>query len=240
MAIRWLTHALKFPPAESADDEGVVAVGGDCSVERLLLAYRQGIFPWPMARDLPLFWFSPDPRYVIDLPHAHIPRSLRKRVRRRDFEIKVDTDFAGVLRGCASTARPGQRGTWITPELRRGYLELHREGYAHSVEAWRDGALVGGLYGLALGGGYFGESMFALEPDASKVAFATLLGNLIHWNFNFVDCQTRTEHLERFNAVPWPRRRFLDALESTLERETRRGVWAFDLDPVEAIARVSE
>lgn len=240
MAIRWLTSALKFPPPQSADAEGVVAVGGDCSVDRLMLAYRQGIFPWPMSRDLPLFWFSPDPRYVIELPHAHIPRSLRKRVRRGEFELRVDTAFDAVIHACASTSRPGQRGTWITAELLNGYQSLHREGYAHSVEAWRDGALVGGLYGLSLGGAYFGESMFALEPDASKVAFAALLGNLIHWGFDFVDCQTRTEHLERFNSVPWDRTTFLARLERSLARETRRGRWSFELDPITAISRVIE
>lgn len=240
MTIRWLNRSLSFPSPEEADGEGVVAVGGDCSVERLLLAYRSGIFPWPMTRDLPLFWFSPDPRYVIELPHAHVPRSLRKQIRRGLFEVRVDTDFAGVIRGCAGTARPGQRGTWITPALRDGFSRLHELGYAHSIEAWRDGALVGGLYGLSLGGAFFGESMFATEPDASKVAFTALLGNLTRWGFSFVDCQTRTDHLERFNAVAWPRARFLAALDDALKKETRLGPWRFELDPVEAAARISE
>jgi leucyl/phenylalanyl-tRNA--protein transferase len=240
MAIRWLNRSLVFPSPDEADAEGVVAVGGDCGVERLLLAYRSGIFPWPMTRDLPLFWFSPDPRYVIDLPHAHVPRSLRKEVRRGRFEVRTDTDFEGVIRGCAGAHRPGQRGTWITPALRSGFLKLHAEGWAHSIEAWEEGRLVGGLYGLSLGGAFFGESMFAEAPDASKVAFATLLGNLIHWGFRFVDCQTRTEHLARFNAVPWPRARFLEVLQGALAQETRKGPWRFDLAPADAIARCAE
>ena len=239
MTIRWLNRSLSFPRPDEADAEGVVAVGGDCSVESLLLAYRSGIFPWPMTRDLPLFWFSPDPRYVIELPHAHVPRSLRKQIRRGVFEVRVDTDFAGVIRGCSATPRPGQRGTWITPALREGFSRLHELGYAHSVEAWRDGALVGGLYGLSLGGAFFGESMFAVEPDASKVAFTTLLGNLTQWGFDFVDCQTRTDHLERFNAVPWPRARFLAALDASLAKPTRVGRWTFDLDPVAALDAIS-
>jgi leucyl/phenylalanyl-tRNA--protein transferase len=239
MAIRWLTPALEFPPPESADDEGVVAVGGDCSVERLLLAYRSGIFPWPMAKNLPLFWFSPDPRYVIPLARVHLPRSLRKEVRRGTFEVRVDTDFDGVIRGCAASPRPGQRGTWITPTLRQGFLNLHREGFAHSIEAWRDGRLVGGLYGLSLGGAFFGESMFAAEPDASKVAFTVLLGHLAHWGFDFVDCQTRTDHLERFGAIPVARESFLDTLRTALAQPTRMGPWRFELPPAEALAKLS-
>lgn len=240
MAIRWLDRSVTFPSPAEADHEGVVAVGGDCSVERLLVAYRSGIFPWPMTRELPLFWFSPDPRYVIELPHAHVPRSLRKQARRGAFEVRVDTDFEGVIRGCASADRPGQRGTWITPALRDGFRALHALGYAHSIEAWRDGALVGGLYGLSLGGTFFGESMFALEPDASKLAFATLLGNLARWGFDLVDCQTRTDHLERFGAVPWARGRFLDVLARSVARETRMGPWRFELDPAAAVAAIRE
>lgn len=233
MPIPWLTRKLAFPPPERADKDGVVAVGGDLTVDRVLLAYRSGIFPWPVA-DLPLLWFSPDPRWVLPPREAHLPRSLRKEMRRGAFEVRVDTDFAGVIRACAETSRPGQESTWITFEMEDAYNALHREGWAHSVEAWREGRLVGGLYGISLGGAFFGESMFAHEPDASKVAFATLLGNLVAWGFDFVDCQTKTAHLQRFGAVPWPRRRFLDALARTLERPTRRGPWRLDLAPAEA------
>jgi leucyl/phenylalanyl-tRNA--protein transferase len=150
----------------------------------------------------------------------------------------MDTAFAQVIAHCARVPREGQQGTWITQELRSGYEALHREGYAHSVEAWRDGRLAGGLYGVSLGRAFFGESMFALEPDASKVAFATLLGNLVAWDFDFVDCQTRTEHLERFGAVGIPRRDFLSLLQRSLQGDTRRGVWHPDRTPLEALGLV--
>ncbi len=238
MALRWLTRRLAFPSPETADSDGIVAVGGDCSPERLLLAYRSGIFPWPMSADLPLFWFSPDPRWVIEPTRAHIPSSLRKQTRRNIFDIRVDTAFDAVILACAATARPGQRGTWITDELRVAYSNLHRLGYAHSVEAWSGNQLVGGLYGVSLGRVFFGESMFTRAPDASKLAFGTLLGNLVSWNFALVDCQTRTDHLVRFGSVGWDRPRFLSVLESVVTSPTRTGRWTFDLDPVQALALI--
>ncbi len=234
MALRWLGPSLRFPSPFSADEDGIVAVGGDCTPERLLLAYRSGIFPWPVSEVLPVFWFSPDPRWALRPADAHLPRSLRKQMRRGVYEVRCDTVFEGVIDGCAAAARPGQQGTWIIPELREGFMALHDLGLAHSIEAWRDGRLVGGLYGLSLGGVFFGESMYAIAPDASKVAFATLLANLRAWGFAFVDCQTRTEHLERFGAVPWTRREFMDALKSALAMPTRTGPWTFDLGPAEA------
>ncbi|MBI5515973.1 MAG: leucyl/phenylalanyl-tRNA--protein transferase [Deltaproteobacteria bacterium] len=236
MGFHWLSRALAFPSTDTADENGIVAIGGDCRVERLLLAYKSGIFPWPLARHLPLLWFSPDPRYVIDPRRAHIPRSLKKQVRRGLYKVTADTDFVGVIRACARVPREGQQGTWITQELRQGYESLHREGYAHSIEAWRDGALVGGLYGVSLGRAFFGESMFALEPDASKVAFTALLGNLVAWGFDLVDCQTRTDHLERFGAGAMRRRDFLAMLQASLQTDTRRGVWRLDRTPLEALA----
>ncbi len=236
--MRWLTRRLAFPPPHSADRDGIVAVGGDCSPERLLLAYRSGIFPWPMSEDLPLFWFSPDPRWVIEPARAHLPSSLRKQMRRGVYEVRVDTAFEGVILGCAATPRPGQEGTWITDDLRAAYTNLHRLGYAHSIETWQGAELVGGLYGISLGRAFFGESMFARAPDASKIAFATLLGNLVAWDFALVDCQTRTDHLARFGAEGWPRARFLDTLESAVTAPTRTGSWTFDLDPAAAAARI--
>jgi leucyl/phenylalanyl-tRNA--protein transferase len=237
MPVYRLTHKLVFPPPECASREGLVAIGGDLSCERLLLAYSQGIFPWP-TEGLPLLWYSPDPRYVIDPRRAHVPRSLRKRIRRGGFEIRCDTAFAEVIARCRSAERPGQDGTWITPDMERAYVSLHERGYAHSVECWIDGRLAGGLYGVSLGRAFFGESMYAEAPDASKVAFVTLLGNLVHWDFAMVDCQVHTEHLERFGAEAWPRRRFLDALRTALAAPTRTGRWRFELDPVAALARV--
>lgn len=235
MPVYLLTDDLVFPPAEGASREGVVAVGGDARPERLLLAYAQGIFPWP-AEDMPLLWFSPDPRFVLVPREAHVGRTLRKRVVRGDFEVRFDTAFREVMAACAEAPRPGQDGTWITDELLAGYAALHDRGYAHSIEAWRGGRLVGGLYGVSLGRAFFGESMFARESDASKVAFAVLLGHLVHWGFHFVDCQVRTEHLERFGAVDWPRTRFLRLLRHALTFETRAGKWATELTAEEAIA----
>jgi leucyl/phenylalanyl-tRNA--protein transferase len=232
-----LTKELVFPPPEGASREGVVAIGGDLSAERLLLAYAQGIFPWP-SEGMPLLWFSPDPRFVLEPSKAHIGRSLKKRVRRGGFEIRCDTAFREVMLGCQRSYRPGQDGTWITREMIRGYETLYERGYAHSIECWMDGALTGGLYGVSLGHTFFGESMFADESDASKLAFMTLLGNLVHWGFDLVDCQVRTEHLERFGAGDWSRKRFLAALRSSLEAPTRHGAWTFELDPSEALAKL--
>lgn len=228
-----LTRALKFPDPNKADADGVVAWGGDLSFERVLLAYESGIFPWPVA-GYPLLWFSPDPRWVIEPTKAHLPRSLRKEMRRGTYIVTVDQDFAGVIQGCATVPRPGQESTWITEEMVAVYTALHRAGLAHSVEAWKEGALVGGLYGVSLGGAFFGESMFARAPDASKVAFATLLGHLVAWQFDFVDCQTKTAHLQRFGAVAWRRSLFLTALAKTRERPSRAGPWRFELTPAEA------
>ena len=177
MPIYMLTEDLRFPPPEGASAEGIVAVGGDFRPQRLLLGYAQGIFPWP-SEGLPLLWFSPDPRFVLTPETAHIGRSLRKKLRKQPFEIRFDTAFAEVIRACAATRRPGQRGTWIIEELVEGYEALHALGFAHSIEAWRDGRLVGGLYGVGLGQVFFGESMFAYEADASKCAFAVLLAQL--------------------------------------------------------------
>jgi leucyl/phenylalanyl-tRNA--protein transferase len=222
-----------FPPPHLATDEGVVAIGGRPDVETLKDAYSHGIFPWP-HEGMPLLWFCPDPRFALIPEEAHVPRSLRKRMRRGDFAVRADTAFAEVIRGCARKPRPGQDGTWITEEMMEGYLALHAEGLAHSIEAWQDGELVGGLYGVSLGGTFFGESMYTEVPDASKVAFATLLANLVLWCFPLVDCQSWTEHLERFGAEEWPRPRFLAALGRALRQPTLQGPWTLEVGPVEA------
>jgi leucyl/phenylalanyl-tRNA--protein transferase len=235
MPVYRLTRRLAFPPPEHATREGLVAVGGDASPERLLLAYAQGIFPWP-SPGMPLLWFSPDPRFVLVPGRAHLSRSLRKRVRAGTFDIRFDTRFADEMRACAAQPRPGQDGTWITDELVEGYVALHARGLAHSVEAFRDGELVGGLYGVSLGRAFFGESMFARAPDASKVAFATLLGQLVAWDFALVDCQVRTEHLARFGAEDWPRARFLGALRDALAAPTRVGRWVREVTAEQVLA----
>lgn len=237
MPVYLLTDDLVFPPPDGASPEGVVAVGGDFRPERLLLAYESGIFPWP-TEGFPLLWFSPDPRFVLEPPSLRTSRSLRRTIRRAPYRITMDTAFVEVIEHCADISRPGQSGTWITDSLIGGYEDLHHLGYAHSVEAWRGETLVGGLYGVSLGGVFFGESMFAIAPDASKVAFATLIGNLRHWGFSLVDCQVPTDHLARFGAEPWPRARFLSHLEKALETPTKQGRWTLELPPEEAIARL--
>ena len=219
-----------FPPAEGADPSGLVAVGGDLSPRRLLAGYRQGIFPW-YEQGVPILWHSPDPRFVLDLERFHLPGSLKKVIRRDIYQVRYDTDFEGVMRGCATARRPGQRGTWITDEMIEGYVELHRLGHAHSAESWSSGILVGGLYGVALGSIFFGESMFARAADASKVAFAVLVEQLKSWGFTLVDCQMETEHLARFGAESWTRSRFLETLQGCLKSRTeitdRQGPWTF-------------
>lgn len=237
MPIYMLTDELRFPPPEGASAEGIVAVGGDFRPERLLLGYAQGIFPWP-SEGLPLLWFSPDPRFVLTPARAHVPRSLRKRLRKQPYEVRFDTAFSEVIRACAETRRPGQRGTWIIDELVEGYETLHELGFAHSIEAYQDGVLVGGLYGVGLGRVFFGESMFARAPDASKCAFATLLAQLAAWEFQLIDCQVHTEHLERFGAEDWPRAEFLALLRKAVGSDTRRGRWQLELSNDEVLARL--
>jgi leucyl/phenylalanyl-tRNA---protein transferase len=220
-----LTEHYGFPDPHDAEDSGLLAVGGDLHPKRLLLAYAQGIFPWPHGDEWPLLWFSPDPRMVLVPSHLHVSRSLRKTCNKGLFDIRFDTAFEEVMRACGATDRPDQDGTWVTPEMVAAYGQLHELGFAHSIEAWAAGELVGGLYGLSLGGAFFGESMFAHRRDASKVAFVHLVLQLQAWAFQLIDCQVYTEHLERFGAQAWPRSRFLKALERTLQMPTRRGRW---------------
>jgi leucyl/phenylalanyl-tRNA---protein transferase len=228
-----LQRRFFFPPVSWASPDGVIAIGGRPDPETLKRAYSRGIFPWPHP-GVPLLWFCPDPRFVLVPDQARIARSLRKEMRRGTFEVRADTAFAEVIRGCATSPRANHEGTWITREIVAGYTALHQEGLAHSVEAWQDSRLVGGLYGVSLGAVFFGESMYAEVPNASKVAFATLLANLRLWGFPLVDCQSYTEHLASFGAVEWPRARFLAALKKALREPTRTGRWELELQPAEA------
>jgi len=232
MPVYRLDERLVFPPPEEAED-GLLVVGGDLSPERLVLAYSQGIFPW-YERDEPILWHSPDPRMVLLAPERHLPKSLAKLMRRAPYRLTLDRAFADVIAACASTRRPGQRTTWITPAMKRAYVTLHQRGLAHSVEAWDGDELVGGLYGVSLGAAFFGESMFARAADASKIAFATLLAQLERWAIPLVDCQVHTPHLARFGASEWPRRRYLRALREAVRGRTRPGPWRFDADLVSA------
>jgi len=223
-----LTEEIRFPPPELAEPEGLLAVGGDLRPERLLEAYRRGIFPWYAQGD-PILWFCPDPRYVIRPKEVRVSHSLVKTLRRGVYEIRSDTAFDRVVAQCAQVPRPRQEGTWITDEMRDAYSSLHRLGYAHSVEAWAAGNLVGGLYGVSLGKCFFGESMFSLRPDASKVAFVTLARQLARWGIELIDCQVYTDHLARFGARPWPRRSFLETIANLVQAPTRRGNWSFSV-----------
>jgi leucyl/phenylalanyl-tRNA--protein transferase len=203
-----------FPPVHHAlrEPNGLLAFGGDLSPERLENAYRRGIFPWFSEGD-PILWWSPDPRTVLFPDRLRVSRSLRKRLRRQTFKVTTDRDFGGVIRGCAAP-RDAHGGTWILPEMVIAYEALHRRGIAHSVEVWQDGALVGGLYGVAVGGAFFGESMFSLATDASKVALVHLCERLTCWGFGLIDCQMRTEHLVSLGAVEIPRDELVRRLDT--------------------------
>lgn len=227
MPVFRLNARLAFPPPELADESGLLAVGGDLRPERLLLAYSLGIFPW-YSEGLPILWYSPDPRLVLESGELVVSRSLKKTLRRGRYRVTLDTAFDRVIRACADAPRPGQHGTWITEDMVRAYGRLHELGYAHSAEAWHGEQLVGGLYGVSLGAGFFGESMFARAGDASKVAFVTLVEQLARWGIHLIDCQVHTEHLERFGAAEWPRERFLRSLAGALEKPTRSGRWRLD------------
>lgn len=227
MPVYRLAHELAFPPVDEAEPNGLLAVGGDLRPERLLLAYSLGIFPW-YDDEHPILWHSPDPRFVLVPADLAVSRSLRRVLRRGAFEVTLDSCFPAVIRGCAETPRKDGHGTWITEDMIEAYCRLHELGLAHSAEAWQGGELVGGLYGVSLGGCFFGESMFNVRDDASKVAFVRLVQQLLAWGFDLVDCQVATDHLCRFGAVPWDRRRFLASLGQSLERPSRRGRWRFE------------
>lgn len=229
-----LGNELWFPPPETADASGLLAIGGDVRPERLVLAYAQGIFPWP-SDGMPLLWFSPDPRFVLPLDALRVGRSLRKRIRANRYRIAADQRFAEVIRACQTSPRPGQDGTWITDELVEGYCSLHALGYAHSIEAYQGSELVGGLYGVSLGRTFFGESMFSQAPDASKVALVALAGTLKRWGVRWIDCQMETPVFRSLGARTLPRRKFLSMLRTEVAQETRKGKWTLPITPVEAL-----
>jgi leucyl/phenylalanyl-tRNA--protein transferase len=220
-----LGNELVFPPVDGAED-GLVAVGGDLSTERLVLAYSSGLFPWYEGGQ-PILWHSPDPRYVITPDTFHVPRRLARQIRSQPYRLTMDTAFDRVIEHCERIERPGQDGTWITTDMNAAYVKLHQEGLAHSVEAWQEDRLVGGLYGVSLGAAFFGESMFATVPDASKIAFVQLVRQLEAWGIGLIDCQIHTDHLERFGALAWPRQRYLRALAVAIEQPTKQGPWRF-------------
>lgn len=220
---------VDFPPVEQASPEGLLAVGGDLRPERLLEAYRHGIFPW-YSDDQPILWWSPNPRAVLFPDKLHISRSLKRSLRPGLFSVTLDRCFHDVMQHCAAPrSQYPYGGTWITADMLDAYTRLHELGYAHSAEAWKDDQLVGGLYGVALGGAFFAESMFTRVPDASKVALVSLVRQLQMWEFRIIDCQQSSPHVMRLGAEEIPRREFLAHLTAALTLPERRGHWQFDI-----------
>ncbi len=227
--LRDYDRSAPFPDPEQADGN-LIAIGGDLSRERLLRAYAQGIFPWFGEED-PILWWSPDPRAVLEPSAVHISRSLRKSARNRDWQYQMDSDFAGVIDACAEP-RAGQGGTWITPAVRAAYVDLFAAGAAHSMEVYQQDRLVGGFYGVALGGLFFGESMFSRVPDASKLALVLLARHLQRWGFGLIDTQFITPHLQSMGVREVPRRDFLQAL-ADLRTQHAQADWKISLPPHE-------
>ncbi len=225
MPVFQLSDSLLFPPPALAREDGLLAVGGDLSVPRLLLAYQHGIFPWYSPGE-PILWWSPDPRLVLLPEEFHLAKRLARTIRQQVFRITFDTDFAQVIRACSQTRRKEGGGTWLDEGMIVAYCQLHDQGYAHSVECWQDGKLVGGLYGVARGAVFFGESMFSLVPDSSKVALAALVERLKGWDFELIDCQVGTGHLQRLGAREISGEEFSSRLAQAVARPNRLGHWS--------------
>ncbi|MDP3482661.1 MAG: leucyl/phenylalanyl-tRNA--protein transferase [Sulfuricella sp.] len=223
--IPWIDNDTPFPPLDSAlrEPNGLLAAGGDLSPQRLIEAYRRGIFPWFNPGE-PILWWSPDPRMVLFPGELKVSRSLRKTLKKQPYEIRADTAFRQVMEACAAP-RGGHSGTWITPAMIDAYTELHRQGLAHTVETWMDDKLVGGLYGVSLGRMFYGESMFSLATDASKIAFVHLVRQLERWGFGMIDCQMKTAHLASLGAREIPRAEFSQKLSELVNFPGINGAW---------------
>lgn len=223
----WLPDdELVFPTPDLADENGILALGGDLSPKRLILAYQHGIFPW-FNEDDPIIWWSPDPRFVLRPENLKVSKSMRQVLRRNIFKITFDIDFQSVLWNCQNIRREGQGGTWITDEMFDAYMKLHEIGLAHSVEVWQNDQLVGGLYGISLGKCFYGESMFAKVSNASKAGFITFVQNLASLGFDLIDCQTETAHLRSLGADFISRADFLEYLKQNNQKDTWIGKWKF-------------
>lgn len=234
MGIYELNAHLWFPHPQCAE-EGLLAVGGDLSPQRLVLAYSRGIFPW-YSEGEPILWWSPDPRMIITTESLHVSRRFARSLKQGKFELRIDTAFRQVMQSCARVPRPGQHGTWILPEMVVAYCRLHEAGLAHSVEIWIEGTLKGGLYGLSLGGAFFGESMFSLVPDASKAAMVHLVEQCRLRGIHLIDCQVANPHLTRMGGVEIPRVQFLERLKEALQQPTQPGPWqVLKSDFIEAV-----
>lgn len=219
-----LSHRIEFPPAWLARSDGLLCIGGDLSTDRLVLAYQNGIFPWFSASE-PILWWSPDPRLVLFPSDVRISRSLNKKIRKQVFEVRVNTAFDQVIHACSEPRRNKNEGTWLIDGMIEAYIELHRQGYAHSVEAWCDGRLAGGLYGVSMGRSFFGESMFSRNTDASKIALVALAGHLEQYGFDVIDCQVTTDHLVRMGAVEISRDHFLEIITRSVDAPVPEEVW---------------
>ena len=219
-----LRQDLIFPNPRYAASEGLLAFGGDLSPNRLLTAYRKGIFPWYSIDD-PILWWSPDPRSVLYPENFKLSKSFKRALRNGGFVVKFDHAFEEVIEYCSKVPRDGQNGTWLLDEMKEAYIELHRMGYAHSVEVYLEDELVGGLYGLSMGKAFFGESMFSLRSNSSKVAFKALSDTLDSKGYDFIDCQVRNDHLASLGAIDIPRDRFLDELDNSLQKSSDIGSW---------------
>lgn len=225
MTIFKLNSDLIFPDPTQAEPDGLLAIGGDLQVKRILLSYSMGIFPW-YSDGQPILWWSPDPRLMILPESLHISKSLKRTIKSHKYVVKFDHCFETIVELCSTVARKGQNGTWITKEMQVAYSKLHQAGFAHSVECYDKGQIVGGLYGVSLGGGFFGESMFSLKSDASKICLATLAQKMVEMKFDFIDCQIPTDHLKRMGAFEVDRKEFLIRLRRTLDKSTYSGSWA--------------
>lgn len=223
MSIYRLPRALWFPPVQEAED-GLLAVGGDLSPERLLLAYRSGIFPW-YSRGEPILWWSPDPRAVLFPNEFHCSRSLARDLKRGVFRVTVDTAFEQVIRSCAKAPRKHEAGTWIVPQMQQAYIHMHTLGHAHSVECWQGDQLVGGLYGIGIGAMFFGESMFSAAPNASKIALATVVAHCAAWGITLIDSQVANPHMLSLGACEIARGEYLDHLKRLIDQEAPPGAW---------------
>ena len=224
MPVYQLSDQLIFPNPEEAEPEGLLAVGGDLSIERLLLAYTMGIFPWYSDED-PILWWSPDPRLILKPECLKISKSLKRIISKKQFSITMDHDFKTVINSCAKTKRK-EDGTWIVNDMINAYIELHHKGFAHSVEVWEKEKLVGGLYGVSIGKIFFGESMFSEINNASKIALVYLVKTRSEWGFSSIDCQIKTDHLISMGACEISRHDFLNQLKKTVKEKTRVGKWS--------------
>jgi leucyl/phenylalanyl-tRNA--protein transferase len=239
MAVRLMSNDLSFPDGRRADKNGIVAIGGEFKKERLLNAYRAGILPWP-HEGLPILWFCPNPRFVLKPKNLIISQSLARAIKRNTFEFKADTNFWSVMKACQEIYRKDQKGTWITDDMIDGYCSLFNDGFAHSIEAYDRGELVGGLYGVSMGSMFFGESMFFKKPNASKIAFTILVAHLLQWDGFLIDCQAPTKHLENFGAHRISRDNFLDLVNGNLANPHRLGPWQLSMSATESHRYIRE